>query len=116
MDSILAGSGIVAASISANVADALLAGTGKDLKTLQSDLDAENPHVTPDRFTVPKKKLELTTKVARIKKTDRNVIALLPPGKSAGPAAEYVMLGAHYDHLGHGESGGGMGVKGAEGQ
>src|SRR5262249_52509399 len=47
---------------------------------------------------------------------DRNVLALVPP-RDAGErgAAEYVMLGAHYDHLGRGESGG-MGVKGDEGQ
>ncbi|MBI4622168.1 MAG: M20/M25/M40 family metallo-hydrolase [Verrucomicrobia bacterium] len=116
MDSTLVGSGIVAASISGKVTDALLAGTGKDLKTLQTALDAENPHAADVRFTVPNLKLELTAKVERIRKTDRNVIALLPPGtKAAGTSIEYVIIGAHYDHVGRGETGG-FGIKGEEGQ
>src|SRR5262249_24780408 len=86
MESILSGSGIVAASISGKVADALLAGTGKDLKTLQSALDTENPHAEDVRFTLPKTKVELTTKVERNRKTDRNVIALLPPERGSAGA------------------------------
>ena len=41
------------------------------------------------------------------------MIALLPPDASA-PRAEYVLVGAHYDHLGHGETGGAMRRKGEE--
>ena len=49
-----------------------------------------------------------------IKKDDRNVIAMLPP---SGPPerAEYVVIGAHYDHLGFGETGA-MQRKGEEGK
>ena len=39
------GSGIVAASISTAVAEALLAPSGKKLKEVQTGLDSENPHV-----------------------------------------------------------------------
>jgi hypothetical protein len=115
MDSILAGSNIVAASISGRVADALLAATGKSLKTLQAELDQENPHAADVRFAVPNVRIELTSRVERIKKTDRNVVAVIPPANGGAAPVEYVMLGAHYDHLGRGETGG-FGIKGEENQ
>ena len=43
-DNSMASSGIVAMSITGNVANALLQKSGKDLKTLQAALDKENPH------------------------------------------------------------------------
>lgn len=113
MDTSLAGSGIVAASISGQVADALLAGSGKTLKALQTILDEENPHAADVRFTLPKVRLELATKVERIKKVDRNVLGVIQG--SGGVPGDYVIVGAHYDHLGHGETGG-FGIKGEEGQ
>jgi hypothetical protein len=116
MDSILSGSGIVSGTISGKVSDALLAGTGKDLKALQTALDVENPHAPDVRFTLPKVKVGVAAKVQRIKNTDRNVIGLLPPGTGVDRRpAEYVMIGAHYDHVGRGETGG-FGIKGEEGQ
>src|SRR6266404_3913759 len=44
-DGSFSGSGIIACSITTNVAQKLLAGAGKDLATLQTALDTENPHV-----------------------------------------------------------------------
>jgi Tol biopolymer transport system component len=112
-DSSLAGSGIVAASISSNVVSTLFAGSGRDLGTLQSALDKENPHAESG-FTLPKVKLKIATAIEHLKKTDRNVVAVLPPGGASATPAEYVLVGAHYDHLGHGESGGAMQRKGEE--
>jgi Tol biopolymer transport system component len=112
-DGSLAGSGIVAASVTTNVASALLAGSGKDLKSLQSALDTENPHAESG-FTLPKVRVRLATAVEHLKKTDRNVLAILPPGESP-QHPEYVLVGAHYDHLGFGESGA-MRRKGEENQ
>lgn len=116
-DNTLSGSGIVAMTINGSVADALLAGSGKDLKTLQSGLDTENPHAESG-FLLPRVKVKLNAAVQPIKKSDRNVIAGLPPARKSAPpsGAQYVMLGAHGDHLGRGEAGGGMGIKGDEGQ
>ncbi len=110
-DNSLAGSGIVAASISSNVANAMLAGSGKTLKQLQDALDQENPHGEDVRFTLPNVTVSITTKVNHLKKMDRNVVGIIPPISGN----EYVMLGAHYDHLGQGETGG-FGIKGEEGQ
>ncbi|HEY2952256.1 MAG TPA: peptidase M28, partial [Verrucomicrobiae bacterium] len=73
-DGSLAGSGIIAASISSNAASALLAGSGKDLKSLQSALDQENPHAEGG-FVIPMTKVKLVTAVEHLKKTDRNVLA-----------------------------------------
>ncbi len=102
-DASMANSGIVAASITSNVADALFQGSGKDLKTLQSGLDKENPHAESG-ITLPNRTAHIVAAVEHIKKEDRNVLAILPP---SGPAerAEYIVVGAHYDHLGFGETG-----------
>lgn len=110
-DSSLAGSGIVAASISGKVADAMLAGSGKTWKQLQDALDQEDPHGADVRFTLPSVTVNIATKVNHLKKMDRNVVGVIPPVSGN----EYVMLGAHYDHLGRGETGG-FGIKGEEGQ
>ncbi len=102
-DGSLSGSDILAASIHTNVAEAILAASGRDLKSVQTALDSENPHAEGG-FLVPKLKLRIATGVARIKKTDRNVVGYLPPAGRDNATAQFVMLGAHYDHLGHGES------------
>jgi len=97
-DGTSAGSGIIAASISGKTAETVLAPAGKTLKQLQTALDNENPHAEHG-FILPKVKLKLACGVEHIKKSDRDIVAYLPPGDSGG---EYVLVGAHYDHLGHG--------------
>jgi hypothetical protein len=113
-DSSLAGSGIVAASIDSKVAGALLAASGRDLKTSQSALDTENPHAESG-FLLAKTRVRLATHVEHLKKTDRNVLGVLSPARGPSPA-EWIVVGAHYDHLGSGESGGAMLRKGEENQ
>jgi Tol biopolymer transport system component len=112
-DASMANSGIVAASITSNVADALFQRASKNLKSLQSELDKENPHAESG-FAFPNVTAHLAAAVEHVKKDDRNVVAVLPP---SGPSerAEYVVIGAHYDHLGLGETGA-MLRKGEEGK
>jgi peptidase M28-like protein/PA domain-containing protein len=99
------GSAIPAASISLNTAETLFACAGKDLKLIQSQLDTENPHAESG-FAFPGVTLKLTIAVERIRKTDRNVIGILPPSDSiAGAPPQNLLVGAHYDHLGYGEVG-----------
>ena len=107
----LAGSGILAASISGRAAQVILAGSGHDLRALQTGLDTERPHADGG-FPIPKSTVSLSVAVEHIKKTDRNILAWLPPLEKSD--AEYVVVGAHYDHLGRGETGS-MGRKGEEG-
>jgi len=114
-DSSLSGSGLPIVSVSSNVVNALFTGTGKDLKQVQTALDQENPHAE-SAFALTNARIRLATSVEHLHKPDRNVIGLLPAASAMGSGGppEYLMLGAHYDHLGHGESGA-MNRKGEEG-
>jgi Tol biopolymer transport system component len=114
-DSSLSGSAIPVASVSNNVAAALLANSGKTLGELQAALDTENPHAL-STLVLTNVRLRLVTAVEHVRKIDRNVLGLLPSGSSASVSrpAEYLLIGAHYDHLGFGETGA-MNRKGEEG-
>src|SRR5262249_46980495 len=113
-DTSLSGSGIIAAGVTERVANAILSAAGKDLKTLQTALDSENPHSTAGRnnphedqpgngFLITNVTIKISAGVEHIKKSDNNVVAMLRP--AGDPAvAEYVLVGAHYDHLGHGDA------------
>ncbi|MEO6741731.1 MAG: M28 family peptidase, partial [Chthoniobacteraceae bacterium] len=105
-----AGSGIIAASISANAAAALLAPGGKNLKDLQKALDSENPHAEGG-FVLPKVKVKLAAAVEHIHKTDRNVVGCIP-----GQTDEWIIVGAHYDHLGLGNGNSSLARKGEDGK
>lgn len=93
-----AGSGIVAASIGGNLADSLVAPSGKSLKDLQTALDQENPHAEGG-FVLPKVKVKLGCGIEHLKKMDADVVGYLPPAEGSD---EYILVGAHYDHLGRG--------------
>src|SRR5207244_8358249 len=103
-DTALAGSGIVAASISGAEAEEIFRGhADKTLEDAQKSLDSANPHVAG--FAIPNVEVKLHAAVEREKKTGHNVVAYLPATTPAVPAKPWVAVGAHYDHLGHGEAG-----------
>jgi len=114
-DSSLAGSAIPIASASSNVVAALFAGSGKDPGSLQAALDIENPHAESG-IVLTNVRVRLATGVEHIRKNDRNVLGMIPPEATGSSASggEFLMVGAHYDHLGRGESGA-MNRKGEEG-
>lgn len=95
--------GIVAASISDTVANTLLATAGKNLKEVQSGLDIENPHHI-GQFLLPDVKIKIVASLEKVKKSDNNVLAMLPPTHQSDET-EYIIVGAHYDHIGYGEVG-----------
>ena len=95
--------GIVAGSITHTVANALLATTGKDLKEVQTGLDTENPHYL-GQFAIPNVKLKVAASLEKNKKSDKNVLAMLPPTTET-EESEYIIVGGHYDHIGYGEVG-----------
>ena len=112
-DTALAGSGIIAASISGAVADSMFKTLGDPAKTLdaaQKSLDDANPHVTG--FAMPNVTSTIHTDVVREKRTGNNVIGYLP-ATNAGAAVQkpWIAVGAHYDHLGHGENGNSLAEK-----
>jgi hypothetical protein len=103
-DTAIAGSGIVAVSVTGEVARQIFAGAPKPLEEAQKSLDDANPHATG--FAIPAASVQVHAAVEREQRTGRNVVAYLPATMPvAGVAKPWIALGAHYDHLGHGEAG-----------
>lgn len=113
-DTAAAGSGIVAASIGGELADALFETVpDKTLEAVQEALDAGDPQVVG--FEFPDLEANLSVMVERERSTGYNVAGYLPPSDAGAPVQDkpYVMLGAHYDHLGRGRGGNSL-ARGAE--
>lgn len=95
-DAALADAGIPAFSVKRAVADALMQGSGTSLEEVQRRIDESGkPSSMPLKWAV--------TAVADVKprrSLTRNVLGRLP-GSGDG-AAEAIVVGAHYDHLGLG--------------
>ena len=88
--------GIDFVQVKANVVNKWLALSGKNLEAIESDIDKD---LHPESFALPGKlRLEINVDISREVKTVHNVAAYLP-----GETSEYVVIGAHYDHLGLGE-------------
>ena len=101
-DTALAGSGIPAASISGKAAAALFG--SRSIESVQKELDSGNPHVAG--FALDGVTVELSTKLVREKRTARNVVAFLPATSPVtGVEKPWIVVGAHYDHLGLGRNG-----------
>lgn len=114
-DTALAGSGIVAASISGAAADEIFAATGKALVDVQKELDSGNPHVAG--FAIPGVTVTVRAAVARETRTARNIVGYLPAtSPTTGVDKPWVALGAHYDHLGRGSAGNSLARKEEIGQ
>jgi hypothetical protein len=88
-------SGIEFVQVKANVVNKWLALSGKNLESIESDIDKD---LHPESFALPEPLLlNLDVDIGRDVKTVHNVAAYLP-----GATSEYVVIGAHYDHLGLG--------------
>ncbi len=91
-----ANAGIEFVQVKAAVVDAWLKPTGKSLSSLETVIDKD---LQPVSFALPATlHLDLDIDIRREVKTVHNVGAYLP-----GETSEYVIIGAHYDHLGLGE-------------
>ena len=104
-------SSIAAISIDTLTAEALLAKAGRDLDGLRTRLDAGEP---VQGFTLPKTTAAATIHLIREAKTGRNVLARLKTGAPADAPA--IMVGAHVDHLGRGETSGSLALDAERGQ
>ncbi len=98
-DGSIADSGILAAQISRKLAEKILGAAGKDLKTTQDSFDKLE---TRSGFVLPgvtvKARVDLKKKTA----TGRNIFAVVRAG-ARDRIDEAIVIGAHYDHLGHGD-------------
>ncbi len=88
--------GVPFVQVKPEVAEKWFAAAKKDLKATMEGIDKD---LTPRSFAFPEDlRLDLQTDVRRDVKTVHNVAGYLP-----GMTDEYVVIGAHYDHLGLGE-------------
>ena len=71
---------------------------GKDLAELQKTIDKD---LVPQSFEAAGLRGHIATDVIRTRKTVRNVVAALP-GSDPQLTNEWIVIGAHYDHLGLG--------------
>lgn len=114
-DTALAGSGIVAASVSGDVARSLFAGVkDKTLEDIQKEFDSGNPHTTG--FALPGVTVTVKTNVVRQSQQGFNVVGYLPATSRIALPKPWVALGAHYDHLGRGSHGNSLAPKDEAGQ
>lgn len=91
-------SGIVAFVVSRRVAEEMLRTTGRHLADVVREMsDRKGSH----SFPLPSLRLRCRSDVIKERKTTANVVALLP-GADPVLRTEYVIVGAHYDHLGWG--------------
>lgn len=93
--------GIVAALVNPAVANQWFAKNGTTLDAVKKSLLKYNPHQA-SAFEIKDLTLELHVDLTRVKKEDVNIFAMLPASK---PTDDYILIGAHYDHLGFGETG-----------
>ncbi len=101
-DTAVSDSGIVSATVNGELGAAIIESAGESIEAVQASFDSGNPHVTG--FDLP---LEgsLDVSLERQEATGHNVIGYLPPTGGAALDKPYVLLGAHYDHLGRGRGG-----------
>src|SRR5688572_21539279 len=103
-DTAIAGSGIVAASISGEAAAPIFAAANKNLEAVQKELDSGNPHVAG--FAIPNLQITIDAKIIREQQTGNNVVAYLPATTATtGVSKPWIAVGAHFDHLGRGDAG-----------
>lgn len=114
-DTAAAGSGIVAASVTAEAAEHLFETVAdKTLQQAQTDLDSANPHVTG--FDIPGVRARLNVALERQMGTGYNVAGYFPANADDAFPDRWVLLGAHYDHLGQGRQGNSLAGKDEAGQ
>ncbi len=94
--------GIPVIHVKRTVADRILAGTGMTVEALEEKLGSEQK---PNSYSVPVS-VTATTEVLHDRVEARNVVGLLE-GSDPVLKETFVVVGAHYDHLGMGGTGSG---------
>lgn len=102
-DNSFASSGIPALSVRREVVERLFKQRNRDLRSVQ---DSINSHKSPASFLFNGLSVELTASVEKVMNTTSNVVGLLP-GNDPDLREQYVVIGAHFDHLGFGGPGSG---------
>jgi aminopeptidase YwaD len=91
-------SGIPMIQISSKLTEALFAADKKDIKLIQEQI---NKNLKPASFEFTKMRTDISVEIIENKRNTFNVIGYLE-GNDPTLKNEYIVLGAHYDHLGLG--------------
>ncbi len=91
--------GLIAVNIKRNFIESIFQNIGKDLKSISDQIDSS---LTPNSFEIKNASMETEIEVKRIEKISWNVGAYIP-GNDPNYSNEYLVIGAHFDHLGWGE-------------
>ena len=87
--------GIVIVQVKNDAANAWFAAVGKSLAGIQTQINSSS---TPASFEFSEMlRISLAVNIEKTRATVNNVLAYLP-----GKTDEYIIIGAHYDHLGYG--------------
>ena len=89
--------GIPAIQIKRRIAESMLRSQGLDLSEMQARIDSSK---APDTIVLPHVRATLRTDLVKDRRSVANVIGVLTPRDRE--VSEYVVVGAHYDHLGMG--------------
>ena len=90
-----ANAGVFFVQVSSATAEAWMKASGKDLRSIVDGIDKD---LKPQSFTLGNLTVSLNVDILHESKAVHNVVAYLP-----GKTDEYVIVGAHYDHLGLGD-------------
>jgi len=98
-DNSLSSSGIIAASIDRKVLEEWLKLHDKSYETVKKNLDSGNPSL---ETSFDLHRLNMTLNVGLLRKLEKanNIVGYLPPANASN---DYIIVGAHYDHLGKGD-------------
>jgi hypothetical protein len=88
-------SGVVFVQVKETDAEAWMKAEGRDLHQIEADIDKD---LKPRSFALARLTVNLSVDVEHDVKTVHNVEAYIP-----GTTSEYIVIGAHYDHLGLGD-------------
>jgi Peptidase family M28/PDZ domain/PA domain len=87
--------GILFVQVQATAAESWMKAEGRDLREIEAAIDKD---LKPRSFAMSQLNVDLAVDIQHDTKTVHNVVAYLP-----GSTQEYVIIGAHYDHLGLGD-------------
>jgi aminopeptidase YwaD len=94
-----ADSGIIALYASRQPMEEALKTHGVDIASAQHEIDAD---LRPRSAEIPQLRIDLNSDIVRTRKTVRNVMGALP-GNDPNLRDQWIVVGAHYDHLGLGD-------------
>ena len=101
-DNSFSNSGIAAVNVSRKIANLWLASKKITIDSLQSII---NQNKKPNSFSLENVSATISTEVLKIHKQTQNVVGILNAPNAVSD--EYLIIGAHFDHLGYGGEGSG---------